>query len=133
MFLISDVALLVPGPSSVCNGVVGDCRHIPMCDVNAKCEVKDKVDGRSVYQCKCDKGFFGNGIQCASKSTGALGIDPAKIVTVTATFSRDYYDKNTGNFPEPAKALINEMEEINSKCTAKFSPCKTSLNSTVKG
>jgi len=121
------------GPSSVCNGVVGDCRHIPMCHVDAKCVFKDKVEGRSVFQCKCDKGFFGNGIQCANADTGAVGVDPNTIVTVKATFSRDYYDKNLGSFPEPSKALVKEMEEINAECTAKFSKCQTNLNVTMKG
>jgi hypothetical protein len=104
-----------------------------MCHVDAKCVYKDKVEGRSVFQCKCDKGFFGNGIQCANPDTGAVGVDPNTIVTVKATFSRDYYDKNLGSFPEPSKALVKEMEEINAECTARFSKCQTNLNVTMKG
>jgi len=121
------------GPSSVCNGVVGDCRHIPMCHVNAQCVFKEKISGRSIFKCKCDQGYMGNGIQCASRETGVIGVDPITIVTVKARLSRDYYDTHTGNFPEPSKVLINEMESLNSECTSKASKCQTYLNMTVKG
>jgi len=121
------------GPTSVCNGVVGDCRHIPSCHLDADCVFKEKIDGRSLFQCKCKKGFFGNGIQCASEDTGAVGVDPNTMVTVKATLTRDYYGKNSGNFPEPSRALAKEIEKINTECTAKFSKCQTNLNVTIKG
>jgi len=104
-----------------------------MCHVDAECiKQKKKVNKRSVYQCRCTAGYFGNGIQCASKSTGAVGADPSTIVTVKATLSRDFYDKSSGNFPEPAKTLMKAMEDLNSECNAKFSKCQSNLNVTVK-
>ena len=125
--------LPVSGPTSVCNGVVGDCRHIPSCHLDAECVFREKIEGRSVFQCKCKKGFFGNGIQCASEDTGAVGVDPHTMVTVKATLTRDYYGKNSGAFPEPSRALTKEIEKINTECTGKFSKCQTNLNVTIKG
>ena len=51
---------------------MGDCAHIPYCDSNASC-VKDRRLGKIyLYKCECNKGYKGNGVQCADVN-GTLG------------------------------------------------------------
>ena len=70
-----------------CASQQGDCKHIGYCDPNATCKKKANVGKfRQYWQCECNKGWSGNGIQCMD-SNGTLSALPGEQVEVTLTMT----------------------------------------------
>merc|ERR1712142_473990 len=65
--------------------------------------------------------------------SSSVNVTKDSLVMGSSVLTRDFYGKNSGNFPEPSRALAKEIEKINTVCTAPFSKCQTNLNVTVKG
>jgi len=54
-----------PEDSEYCDSVPGDCRHIAgVCDSQAQCQFMVQFGEREHWQCKCNPGWTGNGLQC---------------------------------------------------------------------
>jgi len=105
-----------------CGGVPGDCRHIPhACDANARCVKVEEVNKyKSLYQCRCNKGYQGNGVQCFDKD-GNMGIHPNEMVTVNLKMNSDYYlyPNKPDQLPNGAfmNHLMSEMSAVNGTCS----------------
>jgi len=112
------------GPASTCNGQLWDCEHIPTCHMDATCQTV-----QNQKRCVCNDGFLGNGIQCANQQTGTVGVNPETVVTVEASFSRDFVTKNTGLFPEQEQ-IQTAISSVDSLCNGAFSSCSSQLNVT---
>merc|ERR1712244_46378 len=70
-----------------CASQQGDCKHIGYCDPNATCKKKANVGKFGQYwQCECNKGYTGNGIQCMD-GDGNLSAQPGQQVEVTLTMT----------------------------------------------
>merc|ERR1711973_716329 len=70
----------------------GDCKHIGYCDPNATCKKKANVGKFGQYwQCECNKGYTGNGIQCMD-GDGNLSAQPGQQVEVTLTMTAGLYE-----------------------------------------
>merc|ERR1712203_322986 len=68
------------GPTKYCASQQGDCKHIGYCDPNATCKKKANVGKFGQYwQCECNKGWSGNGIQCMD-GNGTLSAMPGQQV-----------------------------------------------------
>merc|ERR1712121_394788 len=83
-----------------CASQQGDCKHIGYCDPNATCKKKANVGKFGQYwQCECNKGWSGNGIQCMD-SNGTLSAQPGQQVE------------------EAMENLLSEMETAGSSCSS---------------
>merc|ERR1712200_295767 len=75
-----------------CASQQGDCKHIGYCDPNATCKKKANVGKFGQYwQCECNKGYTGNGIQCMD-GDGNLSAQPGQQVEVTLTMTAGLYE-----------------------------------------
>merc|ERR1712112_776817 len=75
-----------------CESQQGDCKHIAKCDPNATCKKKENVGKyRQYWQCECNKGWSGNGIQCMD-GNGTLSSMPWQQVEVTANVTVGLYN-----------------------------------------
>merc|ERR1712108_28188 len=125
----------IPGPDSkkgsrcqartnqkYCASQQGDCKHIGYCDPNATCKKKANVGKFGQYwQCECNKGWSGNGIQCMD-SNGTLSATPGQQVEVTLTMTAGLYDEapvgNEFNHGAAMESLLSEMEAAGGSCSA---------------
>ena len=81
---------MVSRDTTYCDGVLADCVHIPYCDKNAAC-VEDRKMGKIVlHKCVCNKGFAGNGIQCADVN-GTIGAGPEVFAELELDVLSDFY------------------------------------------
>ena len=116
-----------------CKSQQGDCKHIPACDVNAECKFKEKVSRYvSYWQCECEKGFKGNGIQCMDgNGTLSLPSDLAVEVTLSVLNEEYTYPYTNGEFGagEKMELLYQEMGEVaGSVCNG--DNCQSTYNQT---
>ena len=117
-----------------CDSVLGDCRHIPNCDVNAKCMFKRSFGkDTQIFQCKCNAGYKGNGLQCRDKD-GMLSVNPEKQVEVKMELKSDFYvyPQENGDFPygPEMEGLFKQMENVAcpaEKCQATYNQTETNL------
>jgi len=105
-----------------CASQQGDCKHIGYCDPNATCKKKANVGKFGQYwQCECNKGWSGNGIQCMD-SNGELSAVPGQQVEVTLTMTAGLYDdapvENEFSHGAAMESLLSEMETAGSSCSA---------------
>merc|ERR1712033_70270 len=105
-----------------CTSQQGDCKHIGYCDPNASCKKKANVGKYGQYwQCECNKGWSGNGIQCMD-SNGTLSAQPGQQVEVTIEMTAGLYNdapvENEFNHGEVMENLLSEMETAGSSCSA---------------
>lgn len=115
-----------------CKSQQGDCKHIPACDVNAECKFKEKVSRYvSYWQCECEKGFTGNGIQCMD-GNGTLSLPSDLAVEVDLVITNDEYTyPYNGEFGmgEKMELLYQEMGEVaGSVCNG--DNCQSTYNQT---
>ena len=99
-----------------CKSQQGDCKHIAACDGNAECKFKEKVSRYiSYWQCQCDGGFKGNGVQCMD-GNGTLSLPSDLRVEVTLSIMKEEYTYpyTSGEFVlgEKMEALNQEMSEV---------------------
>jgi len=99
-----------------CKSQQGDCKHIAACDDNAECKFKEKVSRYiSYWQCQCDGGFKGNGVQCMD-GNGTLSLPSDLSVEVTLSIMKEEYTYpyTSGEFGlgEKMEALNQEMSEV---------------------
>merc|ERR1711892_1003858 len=76
-----------------CDSVLGDCRHIPACDHNAKCLFNRTFGNLNLFHCVCSKkgGFQGNGIQCVDKNGTFPNNDPKSLASLEIKLQTDFY------------------------------------------
>ena len=115
-----------------CDSVLGDCRHIPNCDINAKCMFKRSFGkDTQIFQCKCNPGYSGNGVQCKD-SDGMLSVDPNTQVEVKMEMTSDFYvyPHASGDFPfgDAMEDLFTEMEKVSGICPT--GGCQVNYNQT---
>jgi len=117
-----------------CDSVLGDCRHIPNCDFNAKCMFKRKFGkDTQIFECKCNPGYKGNGIKCRDKD-GQLSVNPDTQVEVTMELKSDFYvyPHVDGDFPygREMDGLFKQMENVacpTGKCQAMYNQTENNL------
>merc|ERR1712192_22360 len=72
------------------------------------------------WQCECDKGYSGNGIQCMD-SNGTLSALPGQQVEVTLTMTAGLYDEapveSEFNHGAAMESLLSEMESAGGSCS----------------
>ena len=88
-----------------CDSVLGDCRHIPACDHNAKC-LFNREFGKNLnlFHCVCNKkgGYKGNGIQCVDRNGTFPNNDPESLASLDIKLQTDFYvDRLGSKFPFP--------------------------------
>merc|ERR1712210_245583 len=88
---------------------------------NATCKKKANVGKFGQYwQCECDKGWTGNGIQCMD-SNGTLSAMPGQQVEVTLTMTAGLYNdapvENEFNHGAAMESLLSEMETAGDSCS----------------
>jgi len=77
-----------------CDGVPTTCENIPKCGNGASCDQKTK-------QCKCDKGFLGNGMQCFDKETGEAAANPNGNVDISIETASQFFVFPNGSLEFP--------------------------------
>merc|ERR1712147_598955 len=103
-----------------CASQQGDCKHIGYCDPNATCKKKANVGKFGQYwQCECNKGYTGNGIQCMD-GDGNLSAQPGQQVEVTLTMTAGLYEdapvENEFSHGDAMESLLAEMETAGGAC-----------------
>merc|ERR1712013_851414 len=103
-----------------CASQQGDCKHIGYCDPNATCKKKANVGKFGQYwQCECNKGYTGNGIQCMD-GEGNLRAQPGQQVEVTLTMTAGLYEdapvENEFSHGDAMESLLAEMETAGGAC-----------------
>merc|ERR1712013_854890 len=88
-----------------CDSVLGDCRHIPACDHNAKC-LFNREFGKNLnlFHCVCNKkgGYKGNGIQCVDRNGTFPNNDLESLASLDIKLQTDFYvDRLGSKFPFP--------------------------------
>ena len=74
-----------------CDSVLGDCKHIPVYDINARCMFKRSFGKYiQIFEPRCNPGYTGNGIQCFNKD-GQLSVNPETPVEVKMKLKSDFY------------------------------------------
>jgi len=116
-----------------CESQQADCKHIPGCDINAKCNFKQQVGVLKHFQCECNKedDYIGNGIQCMNNVTGEMSFNPDMHVEVTMTLVNENY-----TFPAPEELtvgetmenLVSQMESTNTACSSQG--CESTFTNT---
>jgi len=66
-----------------CDGVPTTCENIPKCGNGASCDQKTK-------ECKCDKGFLGNGFECFDKE-GEAAANPNGNVDISIDTASQFF------------------------------------------
>lgn len=116
-----------------CDSVLGDCRHIPKYDVNAKCMFKRSFGKYiQIFEPRCNPGYTGNGIQCFNKD-GQLSVNPETQVEVKLKLTNDFYTHPHVNgefsYGREMDGLFKQMENAaNGACMA--GNCQATYNHT---
>jgi len=115
-----------------CDSVLGDCRHIPKYDVNARCMFKRSFGKYiQIFEPRCNPGYKGNGIQCFDKD-GQLSVDPDTPVEVKLKVKSDFYQypHTDGEYPygKEMDILFKQAEKAADACRA--GKCQAAYNQT---
>merc|ERR1712025_413268 len=119
-----------------CDSVLGDCRHIPKFDVNAKCMFKRSFGKYiQISEPRCNPGYTGNGIQCFNKE-GQLSVNPETPVEVKLKLKSDFYEyphvDGEYSYGKAMEGLFKQGENVlascgNDKCQATYNQTETNF------
>merc|ERR1719228_1363838 len=113
-------------------GTVRASRATVSTSPNATCKFKRKVGkNNAYYQCECNPGFTGNGIQCKDKN-GEMSFPSDLQVEMTLKLESDLvnFPHTAGNFSEgkEMETLVKKMKAVNQKCKPNSQDCQATFN-----